>query len=1658
MLGHVPAACGAYVLPRVGDHMLVIKRHWLQLIFQGSKTLEIRPTNLVPRWRFLACEGIVWGRALFGTGIRMCSDSQWRLCVDQHQVMDAVRMYGHHTFALPILQIEMMPPIPYARERGQLGTALFRAVCPTKQVVQHVDPIETDDAITRNDKGDSSTNTITRLVHQSVDPVGTDDEITRIDTDDRNTKTITRLVHQPVTPDHLLGPAPTHMQELGDTVSARDHPVEASVNADSLHHKTSRELLAAVETADRTAQDQTTLDIDAARETVSGHTFMPEGDHSARGTAYATLQDAAKTPATSVNAHATPGHRHTSEPDHELLPLSDFPDRGAMHGVVEDASLETLPSHMITPEVDLSARRTAYAAQEDATMTPATTIHAQISSSVWPSCEPEHGLLPLSDFSDGVAGHEVLVDASDTDAPGIIIELQQQSSGHALTDTHVLEPVMDEDAGEDTIQDVDDLERHCMSSKPSARAPGSKGHLLSDSMEIDPERIFQRDVQALLDAYAATVRVKTGHDERAKEDAQRHLRATIDNLPECAPELQSWTRAQALLQFRCGIGSVLFNQLHSAAALQCDANLRASCFYPMAVLLTAVGRERGLPPVLLVDAFFAIMSSIINKDVCLVNRMHESRSRYWTYGTANPGTGKSPALSLMTESLRRVLRKNSDSAAGFTKDDFHFLGPATSTAVMDKMMLTNGYVLLQSAEASSMLCTTYASSGKWDGSSCPDLPKHFLEAANGERVEWQTARSRKPTTKKDMSAQERTDSALAVNPEALQRQGGSLASGQTATDRTVFDRTNMGLIILGQAGFMGSFWAPSHAKFDVGLGVRFLFSFAPNQPLGNTDYEGFFKEVAGPIIENIFTDLLISVGPKTSFPQDTQESSTHYRLSTEQNLLFAEFDDILTEARSWFHENQQHLVQALMKCSYWRATVTLATELLHRAWQRTVLGRKHVTWQPTVSDASIWVASNFFTDRYMVGQSVLQTEILLFRKILSQDAEALLSDFHSDMALIARRVPYSSFTVSDVSQFTLRWTKVLHSASSGCHTQKIAVLARLLGLQEVELGQVRHTDNVDRAIFHRYRFDVLDDDRKALLRAWSVPIQMFGSKSGAFNAIVARRDHHEHPEASRLLQQMAGHQRFSKQLQIADVVALPFQQLTLVQALRLPLTLRDDQDRRSASVIEDRIRQTCFDMPVSLTRKTTIKASSTYIYVRCTCSDDCTWKLTASTHCDLNRKHFVRIDAVDGDHGTDDRDSNSQVHHYPLTNKQPESRQAHHPDVITIDASAAVKQESHDAASDRHWSTSTAVPAFLNHQTGGRDATLSVPMRAAAVKRTASHPDGNTFHSPLAVPPLPEPMILSVTAAAASGCVNPPITSAEASTLPSIERRPAASSVARGPATVQPAAPRPAVTLLSAPPAEVATTETYVPVRGLIPGSQTWSITDCTTSATSFFKLFEGTFSEEVYRSSKTRRSCKRYMWGPYQSRSTIRGTHPCACAPGCTIVWKTASPDVAGQQWTMTAVGQHIPGIGMAAQTTASAVSIVAQISLPSNPPTAAVPAPALRLGEPSLEPGPIEGSENWSISVPEQNRQTFFDLFSAVWGTVACKGAKPRRRFTLYRTRGASMIRGYHACLCSSQCQASWSTNSPKTAGAAWILRRSGNHEAGLDSVQLWSALNVL
>ena len=44
-------------------------------------------------------------------------------------------------------------------------------------------------------------------------------------------------------------------------------------------------------------------------------------------------------------------------------------------------------------------------------------------------------------------------------------------------------------------------------------------------------------------------------------------------------------------------------------------------------------------------------------------------------------------------------------------------------------------MLLYSAEASSVLSLPCATTQKWDTTQCIDLPKHYMEAANGERVE-----------------------------------------------------------------------------------------------------------------------------------------------------------------------------------------------------------------------------------------------------------------------------------------------------------------------------------------------------------------------------------------------------------------------------------------------------------------------------------------------------------------------------------------------------------------------------------------------------------------------------------------------------------------------------------------------------------------------------------------------------------------------------------------------------------------------------------------------------------------------------------------------------------------------------------------------------------
>ena len=125
VLGHAPDP--AAPLPHLGAPILVLQERWLENILMGVKTLEIRCQPLKPKWRYLGFRQLVWGRARFGEPLLIESDEDWVNLRDQHLQDRPDRPYKK-TYALPVLEVQCLGPVPYLYRPGQLGTVIFKPV------------------------------------------------------------------------------------------------------------------------------------------------------------------------------------------------------------------------------------------------------------------------------------------------------------------------------------------------------------------------------------------------------------------------------------------------------------------------------------------------------------------------------------------------------------------------------------------------------------------------------------------------------------------------------------------------------------------------------------------------------------------------------------------------------------------------------------------------------------------------------------------------------------------------------------------------------------------------------------------------------------------------------------------------------------------------------------------------------------------------------------------------------------------------------------------------------------------------------------------------------------------------------------------------------------------------------------------------------------------------------------------------------------------------------------------------------------------------------------------------------------------------------------------------------------------------------------------
>ena len=107
--------------PRTGDKILVLKWHWLQLILDRRKTMEIRGLALRRGRYFLGFKKNVYGWVEFGDPQRIVNLQQWNQLRSRHLVQRGDLPYKK-TSGLPILRAERLSePVYFFHPKGAVG-------------------------------------------------------------------------------------------------------------------------------------------------------------------------------------------------------------------------------------------------------------------------------------------------------------------------------------------------------------------------------------------------------------------------------------------------------------------------------------------------------------------------------------------------------------------------------------------------------------------------------------------------------------------------------------------------------------------------------------------------------------------------------------------------------------------------------------------------------------------------------------------------------------------------------------------------------------------------------------------------------------------------------------------------------------------------------------------------------------------------------------------------------------------------------------------------------------------------------------------------------------------------------------------------------------------------------------------------------------------------------------------------------------------------------------------------------------------------------------------------------------------------------------------------------------------------------------------------
>ena len=115
----------ASMTPQLGDRILVLRPHWLNLILSGEKTSEIRGRNLAAGSYWPGCRGMIHGRAILMPATLIKTLEAWRDLRHMHHVEGDELPYKR-TYGFPVRHSERVTPTPFAHPAGAVGIVKMR--------------------------------------------------------------------------------------------------------------------------------------------------------------------------------------------------------------------------------------------------------------------------------------------------------------------------------------------------------------------------------------------------------------------------------------------------------------------------------------------------------------------------------------------------------------------------------------------------------------------------------------------------------------------------------------------------------------------------------------------------------------------------------------------------------------------------------------------------------------------------------------------------------------------------------------------------------------------------------------------------------------------------------------------------------------------------------------------------------------------------------------------------------------------------------------------------------------------------------------------------------------------------------------------------------------------------------------------------------------------------------------------------------------------------------------------------------------------------------------------------------------------------------------------------------------------------------------------